>query len=263
MKYFRVFANTWGEVLTYRFNFMMWRFRVVLQLLTMFFLWSTLIPAGSDLFGYSRQQMLTYILGTSLMSSIVLATKTFEIGEQITTGNLSNFLTKPISYIKYWFARDLGDKAMNLFFTIIELTLIIFLFKPPLLLQTDPIFLFYTLVAVLCAMIMYFFFGFLVGLIGFWSNEIWGPRFIIWILLGFFAGSLFPLDILPGPVFEILKFLPFTYLQYFPLKIYLGQLSMQLIFEGLLISISWLFILFFMVQLVWKKGLKIYGAEGK
>jgi ABC-2 type transport system permease protein len=262
-KYYRVFANTWGEILSYRLNFFMWRFRVVLQLLTMFFLWSTLIPRGGSLFGYSQAQMLTYILGTSLITSIVLATKTFEVGEQITTGNLSNFLIKPISYMKYWFARDMGDKAMNIFFTVIELTIIILLLKPPLFLQTNPLALFYTLIACLLAMIMYFFFGFLVGLIGFWSNEVWGPRFIIWILLGFFAGSLFPLDILPRPVFQVLQVLPFTYLLYFPLKIYLGQLPIQLILQGFMVSLSWVFILFIMIKLVWNKGLKIYGAEGK
>lgn len=262
-KYFRVFANTWGEIFSYRFNFSVWRFRVVLQLLTMFFLWSTLIPEGSELFGYSRSQMLTYILGSSLMGSIVLATRTQEIGDQIIKGDLSNFLIKPISYMKYWFARDLGDKAMNSFFTFFELAIIIILFRPTLFLQTNPTILFYTLTAALLALVMYFFFGFLIGLIGFWSNEVWGPRFIIWILMGFFAGSLFPLDILPAPVFNVLKFLPFTYLQYFPLKIYLGQLSLPQILEGLTISFSWLILLLFLSHMVWKKGLRIYGAEGK
>ncbi len=261
--YFRVFANTWGEMLTYRLNFAMWRFRVVLQLLTMFFLWSTLIPAGGSLFGYSKSQMLTYILGTSLITSIVLATKTFEIGDQITDGNLSNFLIKPISYIKYWFARDLGDKAMNTCFTVIELTLIILLFKPPLFIQTNPVFLFYTLIACFLAMTMYFFFGFLVGLLGFWSNEVWGPRFILYILLGFFAGSLFPLDILPKAVFHVLEFLPFTYLLYFPLKIYLGQLPISQIFEGLIVSSVWVVFLYLSTKLVWRQGLKLYGAEGR
>lgn len=262
-KYYRVFANTCGEIFSYRLNFFMWRFRVALQLLTMFFLWSTLIPTGGELFGYTRTQMLTYILGTSIMTSIVIATRTHEIGDQITSGNLSNFLIKPLSYIKYWAARDLGDKAMNIFFTVIELSIVILVFKPPLFFQTNPLFLTYTLAAIILAMSMYFLFGFLVGLIGFWSNEIWGPRFIIWILLGFFAGSLFPLDILPRSVFQILAYLPFTYLLYFPLKIYLGQLSFPVILQGFLVSITWIFILYAVVKLVWSSGLKIYGAEGK
>lgn len=261
--YFRVFANTWGETLSYRLNFIMWRFRVVLQLLTMFFLWSTLIPANGSLFGYTSAQMLTYILGTSLMTSIVLATRSSEIGDQINSGMLSNFLIKPMSYIKYWFARDLGDKAMNLVFSAIEIVVLIAIFHPPLVLQTNPMFLGFTLIAAFVSMTMFFFFNYLLGLFGFWSNEIWGPRFIFWILINFFAGSLFPLDILPAQIFDVLKFLPFTYLLYFPLKIYLGSYSLATILEGLLISIIWTAILYVFVKIVWNKGLKMYGAQGR
>jgi ABC-2 type transport system permease protein len=263
MKYFRVFANTWEETLSYRFNFVMWRFRVVLQLLTMFFLWNALIPKNSTLFGYSQPQILTYILGTSLMTSIVIATRTAEIGDQINNGTLSNFLIRPISYMKYWFARDLGDKAMNLVFSVVEITLLIIIFKPNLFIQNQPQYIAIAFVSALISMTMYFYFNYLLGLLGFWSNEIWGPRFIFWILLNFFAGSLFPLDILPNTIFNILKFLPFTYLLYFPLKIYLGQLETYAIIEGLIISILWTFILYFVVKLTWNKGLKVYGAEGK
>lgn len=262
-KYYRVFANTWSEILSYRLNFIMWRFRVVLQLLTMFFLWNTLISKNSSLFGYSQSQMLTYILGTSLMSSIVIATRTMEIGDQINNGTLSNFLIKPLSYMKYWFARDLGDKAMNLGFAFIEICLLIVIFRPALFIQLDPMFLFFAIVSAFISMVMYFFFNYLLGLFGFWSNEIWGPRFIFWILLNFFAGSLFPLDILPQAVFNVLKFLPFTYLLYFPIKIYLGQLSIQFIVEGLVISILWTVTLYLLVHLVWIKGLKVYGSEGR
>lgn len=262
-KYFRVFANTWGETLSYRFNFFMWRFRVVLQLLTMFFLWSALIPQNSSLFGYSQPQMLTYILGTSLMTSIVIATRTQEIGDQINNGTLSNFLIRPVSYMKYWFARDLGDKAMNLVFSIFEVSLVIFIFHPNLFIQTNPFFILLTLLACLVAMVMYFFFNYLLGLFGFWSNEVWGPRFIFWIIINFFAGSLFPLDILPKPIFVAISYLPFPYLLYFPLKIYLGQLPLPQIVQGLFVSLIWTFGLLFVCKFVWNKGLKLYGAEGK
>ena len=49
----------------------------------------------------------------------------------------------------------------------------------------------------------------------------------------------------------------------FPLKIYLGSLNMTVIFEGLAISIFWMILLFLVCKVVWAKGLKIYGAEGK
>lgn len=261
--YFRVFANTWGEALSYRLNFVMWRFRVVLQLLTLFFLWGVIIPKGSSLFGYSQSQMLTYILGTSLITSIVLATRTAEIGDQINNGALSNFLVKPISYMKYWFARDLGDKAMNIAFSIVEISILVALFRPPLFIQADPLLLVLALMSCFISMTMYFFFNYLLGLFGFWSNEIWGPRFIFWILINFFAGSLFPLDILPAPIFSALKLLPFTYLLYFPLKIYLGQLTPFQIMEGLLISVIWTFLLYAATRFFWMRGLKLYGAEGR
>jgi ABC-2 type transport system permease protein len=197
------------------------------------------------------------------MTSIVIATRTAEIGDQINNGTLSNFLIRPISYMKYWFARDLGDKAMNLVFSVVEITLLIIIFKPNLFIQNQPQYIAIAFVSALISMTMYFYFNYLLGLLGFWSNEIWGPRFIFWILLNFFAGSLFPLDILPNTIFNILKFLPFTYLLYFPLKIYLGQLETYAIIEGLIISILWTFILYFVVKLTWNKGLKVYGAEGK
>ncbi len=261
--YFRVFANTWGETLSYRLNFIMWRIRVILQLLTMFFLWSVLTSKNSSIFGYSQPQMLTYILGTSLMSSIVLATRTSEIGDQINNGSLSNFLIKPMSYMKYWFARDLGDKAMNLSFAISEVFILILIFKPPLFLQTDVSFLFLAAISCVISMTMYFFFNYMLGLFGFWSNEVWGPRFIFWIIINFFAGSLFPLDILPHSVFAFLKLLPFTYLLYFPLKIYLGTISFQEIIQGIVISTVWAVLLFLVCKSIWHKGLKNYSAEGK
>lgn len=262
-KYFRVAANVWGEAFTYRLNFIMWRLRVVLQLLTVYFLWSTLLINQTGLFGYSRSQLLTYILGTSFISSVVLSTRTQEIGQQIQDGTLSNFLIRPISYLKYWFFYDMGDKATNIFFSIIEIVIIIFLFHPPLFIQTNLFSLMFSLLAVILAILLYFFFGFLLGLFGFWSNDIWGPRFIFFITINFCAGSLFPLDILPKPIFYALELLPFPYLLYFPLKIYLGQVSLPLTYEGLFVSGMWVVGLYVISKFIWNKGMKYYGAEGK
>ena len=198
-----------------------------------------------------------------MVSSFVLSSRSSAVGEEINSGNLSNFLLRPINYFLYWFARDVGDKAMNIIFSIIELAVLFAILKPPLFIQTEGLYILLAFVAIVLALIMYFFFNFLLGLIGFWSPEVWAPRFIFTVLLNFFAGGLFPLDILPKFIFSIFQLLPFTYLLYFPIKIYLGQLTIVEIFAGIMISLLWTILLYVVVRYIWRKGLLVYTAQGR
>ncbi len=252
----------WDEIFTYRLSFAMWRLRNVFQLLTIYFLWASLIPKQSVLFGYSQSLMLTYVIGTSFLSAVILSTRTYEIGDNINSGNLSALLLKPINYFGYWFAKDIGDKLVNISFSLVELFLLFFLLRPPLFLQTDIVPLLFFIITICLGILLYFCIGSLLGMIGFWSPEVWAPRFIFFILIGFFAGILFPLDIFPKPIFNILQLLPFPYLLFFPLKVYLGQLSMPEILKGISISVIWIFSLTYIMVLVWRKGLRMYTAYG-
>lgn len=262
-KYWLVAKNTFSETTAYRLNFVMWRVRVVLQLLTIYFLWHAILPKDANLAGYNQSTFLTYILGTSLIWSFVMASRSHSIGDEINSGALSNFLIKPINYFFYHFSRDLGDKAINIIFTIGELAVLYLMLKPPIFIQTDINYLLLTLLSVSAALLLHYFISFLLGTIGFISPEVWGPRFIFIIIVGFFAGSLFPLDILPNSIFGVLKFLPFTYLLYFPLKIYLGQLSISESLLGIAITALWIFAFAAVVNFVWKKGLKVYSSWGR
>lgn len=262
-KFYIIAKITWDQTIAYRASFVMWRVRGVIQLLTIYFFWFAVLSPGKSLLGYNHSLMLTYILGTLLMESIVLSSRTYIVGEEINSGNLMNFLLKPINYFLYWFSVDMGDKAINICFSVVELILIFVILKPPLFIQTNLFYLFFFLISIITSLFLYFFINFLLGLIGFWSPEIWAPRFIFITVLGFFAGSFFPLDILPKTIFAIMKFLPFSYLLYFPLKIYLGQLSFYEIISGLLISFFWIFTIYFLMKYIWQKGLKSYTAYGK
>jgi ABC-2 type transport system permease protein len=261
-KYWAVVSGTWDEVSTYRFNFAMWRVRNIFQLLTIYFLWLTVSSPKNTVFGYSQTDILTYILGAAFLSSIVLSTRTHEIGENINSGDLSNFLVKPFHYFGYWFARDIGDKASNISFAIVEIIVLFFLLKPPIFLQADPFFLVLTLVAIFFAIFLNFFIGCLLGMVGFWSPDFWAPRFIFFVLIGFLAGAAFPLDIFPSGIQTLLQLLPFSYFLYFPLKLYLGMLSTQQILIGFSIAFCWILILSVLTNYVWKKGLKMYSAQG-
>lgn len=261
-KYLKVVQNTWDETFTYRLSFVMWRVRTIVQIITLYFLWQVVLPPGESIAGYSQSLMLTYILGTSIISSFIISNRSYAIADEINEGNLSNFLVRPINYFLYWFSKDIGDKAINIVFSVVELTILFIILRPPLFIQTNPSLIFFSFAAAISALFMYFFFNILLGTIGFFSPETWAPRFIFITILSFFSGGLFPLDILPQSVFAVVKLLPFTYLLFFPLKIYLGQITMGDILSGIAISIVWVFLLYIIVNFAWRRGIKIYTAYG-
>lgn len=262
-KYWLIIKNTWDEYGEYRLNFVLWRVRVVIRFLITYFLWSSIFPGNQEFFGYTRVMMLTYVLMVYLISNFVFATRTQEIGDEINQGKLTNYLLRPVSYFKSVAARDISDKLLNFGFTVVEFTVLFLLLKPPIMLQNQPVVLFLTLIAFIGATLVYFCISALMGFLGFWTTEIWGIRFIFFISLDFLAGNFFPIDILPQLASKILLLTPFPYMFYFPVKIYLGQLSTGNILQGFLVLGIWTVILIQLVTVVWKNGLKVYSAEGR
>jgi len=247
----------------YRLNFIFWRLRVVMQILVVYFLWLALFSGRNELFGYNQSQMLTYVLLTSLARSIILSTTTMEIGSIINQGNLSNYLIRPINFFRYYIARDIADKSLNVLFSIGEIALLYVLLRPDIYIQSDVTMIAYGTLAVCIGMTLYFYFSLLLGFLGFWTPDVWGPRFLSFVIMEFFAGGLFPLDILPAPLFALSKSLPFFYFIYFPIKIYLGQLPIQEIIRGIFLGSVWVGVLWCAARMVWQKGLRVYTAEGK
>ncbi len=262
-KYWRVVKNQWDEIFTYRLNFIMWRVRNVLQLLGGYFLWLAILTQDGQVLGYSSSVLLSYIFGVYILQSFIFATRTQTIGVEITQGDLVNYLIRPVNYFSFYVARDLGDKFMNFFFSIGEFLLFYILLQPPLFLQNDIRYLILFLLSIILASILYFLFSVLLSFIGFWSQDIWAPRFIFSIVIGFFAGGFFPLDMLPKYLFAIFQAMPFQYLLYFPMKIYLGQLSFGDIGLGFLLCVFWIGVFSFITKIIWERGLRVYSAYGR
>lgn len=264
-KYRQIFLTSLSEGFTYRLNFIMWRLRTVLQFFALYLMWWLIYQSTDQLFDYSRSAIFTYILASSILRSFVFSSRSVTVGVEIATGDLNNYLTKPVSYFSHWLSRDLADKALNIFFLIIEVTAIIILLKPPLISLPSAATIALTIAAAILALLMYFIFSFLVSTFAFWYPEHngWPMRFLIFMILEFVAGGVFPLDILPTAIYQIVRYLPPAYMLFFPSQIFLGRLSTQAIFLGLAQSMAWIVALYLLLKFVWSRGLKTYGAYGR
>ncbi len=238
----------------------MWRVRQVFVFLIPFFVWRAVLVDGSSIYGYNFAEVLTYLFGTTILRSLVMGSRTVDLGWMINTGYLTIPLLKPLNIFKFFFVRDMADKLFNLSFIAFEIPLIFLIFHPPVFLQSNlsSIFLFFG--SLILAIFIYFFVNIIFGSIGFWSRDVWAPRFLLMVVMEFASGAMFPLDMLPEIWQKILLLTPFPYLIYVPLKIYSGlSLSVGYIIGALI----WAAVLYFVTRVVWKKGIMRYEAEGR
>lgn len=264
-KYLTVFQVAWQNEFTYRLNFVLWRFRNILRLLMTYFLWAGIFTTNQNVFGYSQGQMLTYVFMVLLVSTLVLSSPSSDnIGGEIANGDLSNYLLKPVSYLKYWFTRDLSSKLLNIIFAFVEVTILWFLLKPEVQFPSNLVTLLAFIFSCLMAIVLYFFVNVTARLVSFWTPEnTWGIAFVVLVLQEILGGGIFPLDILPKIVSTILQFTPFPYLIYYPAAIFLGKFQGWELIRILGQMGLWILIMSWLCRLTWRRGLMAYASEGR
>jgi ABC-2 type transport system permease protein len=261
--YIQIIRLTWEEMMEYRLNFIMWRVRFVMQRLVVYFLWWALFASRETFFDYTQSTILTYILLSGIVATFVTGTRVYGVGELITRGDLSNTLIKPINFFSVYAARDTADKLLNLFLGIIEVALLLSILRPPVFVQTDVMPLVLAGMAVAIGTVMYYCYAMIHGLLAFWLPDVWAPRFLSFVILEFLTGALFPLDILPEPLSTFIRLLPFQYFMYFPVKVYLGQLTVLQMAGGMAVGLVWVGILWYVMAMMWRRGLRKYAGEGR
>ena len=262
-KYWIVAKVSWINGFTYLTSFVMFRVRQIIQVVVAFSLWEAIFASTITAFGYTSAQMFTYIFAASIIGYVVTSSRTIDVAGVIHSGDLSLYLVKPLNFFLFWFSRDVADKLQNVIFSAIELAVLFFIFHPTLYIPTHISTIFLTLFTVGGAMVMFFLINTMFGLLGFWTPDVWAPRFLFYTIMFFTAGSFFPLDIFPNSIVQALSYTPFPYVIFFPTKVLLEQLSSVEVVRGILFTGMWVGLCGLGVFTMWKKGVHSYEAEGR
>ncbi|NMB84027.1 hypothetical protein GYA28_01940 [Candidatus Roizmanbacteria bacterium] len=258
-KYQLVFSTTVKEYFAYRLNFVLWRLRMFIYLASTYFFWQAVFEKNITFGHYDKSAILSYILYVSLISNFVFGTRTSDIAAEINDGSIINWLLKPISFFRLYMAKDLVDKIMNIAFSLFEVWLIVYFFKAPLIAPKNILLasLFF-----INGLAISFYVNMMLSFIGFWTTEVWAPRFVFMIMVLFAAGTYFPLDILPPLLYKIMIMTPFPYLFFMTTRTLVGRTDGFVLFE-VLISFFWVIACFFLAKRIWKKGNKSFSFWGR
>lgn len=259
-KYLRIFNITLQEYFVYRLNMIMWRVRQIFVFLLPYFLWRAVLGGGGEVYGYDFASIMTYLFGTTILRSLVMGSRTVDLGWMINSGALTIPLLRPLGMFQFLLTRDAADKLFNLSFMFLEIPLIFLIFHPPVFLQSSLASILLTMLSIILAILIYFFINLIFGSLGFWTRDVWAPRFLLMVILEFATGAMFPLDMLSSFWQNLILWTPFPYLLYVPLQIYLGS---SLTSSYLLVQLFWTVTLYVLARFVWSRGLLRYEAEGR
>ncbi len=210
-----------------------------------------------------QHAILTYIVYMPFVAVFLnVGFCTIYVSEWVRTGELSNYLVKPVSLQKYILTLTLAGKASNFLQTIVPTIAIVMLLVIGTQIQLPRLANIATFVLLVPLVFMLsFMLDLALSYVAFWLTDVWSLGHFKNFMLGFLGGSLLPLDIYPTWMQTIAQLLPFQYIFYIPIKVLMGKPTQPLLLT-LGILCGWIVVLYVIVQLLYAKGKRRYEAYG-
>jgi len=247
--------------MAYKFNFILMVIAPVLVFyLVKYNIWSSIYALNdlSIIKNYTLQEMLNYQAWSMVVAFLGLAYINSKVSEDIRMGRISAFLLYPFDFWKFHTGSFLG-------FQLTQLTICLFtvfaLLMSGLVEWASWIPLLQGIVISLEVGVLWFILMFSIALLSFWMEETWVLRVMLITISQFLSGSIIPIDLYPQWLQSILAYTPFPYLTFVPIKIFMGQGEYGFL-SSFFIILFWIIIAFFMLKVIWNKGVKLYTAAG-
>lgn len=263
-KYWHIVGLSVQSALVYRANFFARAAVNLVPLLATVALWQAIYSGGKEVIGgYTLAQMISYYVVVTIVDALTSVTEDdWQIAADIKDGHISQFLVKPVDYIYYRLCLFVSGRLVYTAAAVLPVLGFILLHRQYLVAPPDGVTLAAFLLSVGMSALLQFLLCYLVAMLAFWVLEISTFTFILLAFERIASGQMFPLDILPPLLSQLVNCLPFAYQSFFPASIWLGRVSGGALAEGLLVQATWVVALYLAARWMWERGLKSYAAAG-
>jgi ABC-2 type transport system permease protein len=176
-------------------------------------------------------------------------------------GEIAVDLIRPVSYPRYLAADALGQAAFYGVFAIAPTVVVaglVFGVEPP----ASPIHFAAFVLAVVLSLTVSFTFGYLSALLAFWFLTTLHFEWSLGAFFKVFGGAFLPLWFFPPVLAEVADWLPFRYLNFVPLAIYLGRVPAPELAATLLLGIAWVAALLGLAAWLWSRSVRRLVIQG-
>lgn len=259
-------------VLVYKSQTFMWLFISLVEVFFVVFLYQAIYrnsPDGinSTINGFTFYEMVLYMITSFIFSFVVNSSETsWNIFTDIKEGTIANTLTKPVNYRLRHLFTYFGGMLLLFVVMILPILTILYGIFLGLGLVTIDIKLFVLnillfLILTILAGIINDSISYLIGLLTFYTQHMFGLNMFRNAIQGFLSGAMLPLAYM-GTLGIICSYTPFAFLNSTPVLTLMGKISVQnsIIYVG--IALLWILIIELINHLLFSHSIKKLTIQG-
>jgi len=240
------FFRSYGEFARVGFvNTLAYRLRYYTGIVTYFiyvsvyyFIWRAIYEHSTKIEGFDFAQILTYVAVGWTIRSVYFNNIDQDMAQAVLEGKLAMDLIKPVNVQFMYIAQAAGEAAFRLVMLTLPTAVVLLLVYP----LRKPASLVHFL-AFFASVVLSFFIvagiNFAVGTFAIRLKSILGLLRAKYFLLELFSGLLLPISFFPQFFQKLLAVLPFEYISYVPVLLYLGKVNGWRILGALGLQLFW------------------------
>jgi ABC-2 type transport system permease protein len=223
--------------------------------------WSTVADSrGGTVGGISAGGFAAYYIVWTLVRAMNIVFTPFGWEDRIRRGELSGMLLQPIHPIHRDLAMFAGMKVVVLLLWLPIAAVLCLAFRPAF--SVDPLEVAVFAVAIWGAYLIRSLLLWVLGMITFWTTRVAALYDVYFTAELLLSGRLVPLALLPAWAAGAADWLPFRYTFGYPIEVLAGDLSRPALLWGLAAQAGWIAVGVGLVAVVWRSGIRRYGAVG-
>ena len=261
-----MFKRFWGIVkmqiaitFAYRGTIFFWIFLHVMNFAVMFFFWTAVFSDHTIVQGFTMEQMLQYVLITSIIREFVMVAPEYAVNGDINHGKLSTYLLRPLSYPFFILASSSLWHVLQMTIGLAVYLIIAFFFLPDLHFSLSWVSLLQVVPLIILGHIFCNLLSITLGYIAFWLQQASAFFYYKDILILLTSGLFFPKDLMPSWFQGVMNILPFYSFIGLPAEILTQRIQNISVLPYISI---WILVIFTLQIFVWKRGVRTYEAVG-
>lgn len=259
--YFKFWEKAFKQNYVYKANTFLYIISAIFGLVVQISVWQALFRNKTMVDGIELVDMTTFVIINMAVSILTYSSIGNKLAGKIKDGSISSDFVRPVSLKYYMMVEEFGDRTYYMVFTFLPVCILTAFLVPFRLPGSILVFALFFISLVLGIILMYYI-NYTLGLLAFWF---YNSIYVNWFLGAFFTlfgGSAVPLWFYPGFLKSIANSLPFRFVSFEPISIFLEKTDLKGALTIILAQIIWIAVFMILEKFVWYNTQKVITIQG-